>query len=203
MVTELRYEPVELPLHRAAAQASALARRLNKGDIEIAVEACDVRLDPRRWKPFWSAFVHAIRNAVDHGIEDATERAASGKRSVGRLRLSAELCGAELVIALEDDGRGIDWDRVCARARSERLPHQTPAELKDALFSEGLSTRDQATEVSGRGIGLNAVRQAVMALEGRIELTSRRGEGTTLRLRFPAAARLSLPPLAKPSPAAA
>jgi two-component system chemotaxis sensor kinase CheA len=194
MVAELRYEPVAVALGRGAAQARALARRLHKGEITVEIEACDIRLDPNRWKSLWSACDHAIRNAVDHGLEDATEREARGKSREGRLRFSARLAADDLVITIEDDGRGVDWARVEQRARVVGLPHQTRADLADALFFEGLSTRDEATQVSGRGIGLNALRQAVLSLGGQIEIDSRPGEGTILRMRFPNAARWSAPP---------
>jgi two-component system chemotaxis sensor kinase CheA len=194
MVTELRYEPVELALRRSAVQACALAERLDKGEIGIVVRAPDVRLDPRRWKPLWSAFDHAIRNAVDHGLETPDERLERGKPLAGQLRLSADLVGEELVITLEDDGRGVDWERVRERARARGVAHETAADLENALFLDGLTTRDRATSVSGRGIGLSALREQVRALGGTVEVRSRTGEGTTCCMRFPAACRWSLPP---------
>jgi HPt (histidine-containing phosphotransfer) domain-containing protein len=194
MVAELRYEPVSIALGRAAEQARALAERLGKGEIEVAIEATDLRLDPDRWRALWSASVHAIRNAVDHGLEAPEEREHGGKPGAGRLGLSARIDGERLVIAIEDDGRGVDWDAVAERARAAGLPHGSRAELCEALFADGLSTRDTATDVSGRGIGMTALRHAVRDLGGRLELTSERGAGTRLCLSFPAEARWSRPP---------
>jgi signal transduction histidine kinase len=195
MVTELVCEPVEDALARSAAHARALARRLDKGDLDIEIDACDIRLDPRRWKPVWSAFDHAMRNAVDHGLESASEREELGKSPAGRLQLGAKLNGDELVISITDDGRGVNWEQVRERARSRGIPHTTRAELESALFIEGLTTRDMATAVSGRGVGLNALSTAVRSLGGRIEVSSERGQGTTFRMHFPEASRWSLPPL--------
>lgn len=195
MLTELRYEPVEQALERCGAQARALARRLDKGDVDVEIDSCDVRLDPQRWKPVWSAFDHAIRNAVDHGLESTTERKGLGKNPKGKLVLRAQLTPTELSISVGDDGRGVDWERVRERARAKGLPHTTDADLEEALFIDGLTTRDEATSVSGRGIGLNALREAVRTLGGRVQVTSQKGQGTTFCMRFPASARWSMPPL--------
>lgn len=203
MLTELRHEPVEHALDRSGAQARALAQRLDKGALDIEIDACDVRLDPQRWKPVWSAFDHAIRNAVDHGLESISERERLGKNPNGKLRFRVELDPSELSISISDDGRGVDWERVRERARVKGLPHTTDADLESALFIEGLTTRDEATTISGRGIGLSALSDAVKSLGGRIEVDSRTGEGTTFRMRFPATARWSMPPLDASSPRAA
>jgi two-component system chemotaxis sensor kinase CheA len=194
MASDLRCEPVGVALGRCGAQARELAKRLEKGDLDVVIDARDIRLDPERWKPVWSAFDHAIRNAVDHGIEDETERRMQGKNPSGQLRLSADLENEQLIIALSDDGRGVDWERVRDLARARRLPHHSRADLVNALFTDGLTTRDTATSVSGRGIGLNALKAAVDELDGRIEIESMPGMGTTIRMRFPADARSSLRP---------
>jgi two-component system chemotaxis sensor kinase CheA len=194
MVAELRYDSMKTALGRAAEHARSLARRLERGEVLVEVEAVDVRLDPQRWKSFWSSFVHAIRNAVDHGLEDPEDRLAAGKAPQGRVRLAAAFEGTELVISIQDDGRGVDWHRVAERARAANLAHASLAELEEALFSDGFSTRTEATDVSGRGIGLGALRAAVSELGGHIQLRSRSGEGTTVLCRFPSESRWSRPP---------
>jgi two-component system chemotaxis sensor kinase CheA len=194
IVVQLRYEPVSIALGRAAEQARAVARQLGRGEIDVVVDADAMRLDPRRWKSLWAALVHAVRNAIDHGLEPPREREARGKSLAGQLRLFATLCDEELTIGVEDDGRGVDWERVRERARDAGIAHATHADLVDALFSEGLSTRAVASEISGRGVGLGALRQTVNALGGRVELTSAPGAGTSLRLCFAVAACGSIPP---------
>lgn len=194
MVAELRYEPIAASFERVAEQARRLAEKLGKAEPTVQIDASGIRLDPRRWRAFWAAFVHAVRNAVDHGIESPEDRLESGKVEAGRLRLRAEIANHELVIAIEDDGRGVDWPKVEARARSAGLPHETQDDLVQALFHEGLSTRDQASDVSGRGVGMGALKSAILALGGNIEITSVPGQGTILSLRFPEMARQSLPP---------
>ncbi|MCE9571699.1 MAG: Hpt domain-containing protein [Deltaproteobacteria bacterium] len=186
-----RLELVDVRFARVAEQASRLAQRLGK-DIQVEVHGNDVRLDPRQWTGLWSAFVHAVRNAVDHGVEDAAERVASGKPAIGRVDLSARVDGGHLRFEIKDDGRGVDWERVRARASAAGLPHATSQELVDALFSDGFSTKDGVSDLSGRGVGLGALRAAATAAGGQVTLVSERGLGTLLQLSFPNAARREL-----------
>ena len=151
-----------------------------------------MRLPVQRWAPFWSAFVHVVRNAVDHGLESAEERALGGKPPTGKITLRARREGDTITIQVADDGRGIDWERIRDRARAAGLMHQRQAALVDALFVEGVSTAESVTSVSGRGVGLSAVRQACNGLDGKIQVTSEAGAGTTLSFRFPVELRSSI-----------
>lgn len=188
----LKNERVILRLRRAADQAKSLAGRLSKGDLQVDVRAhWDVRLPGERWAPFWANFVHVVRNAVDHGIEPSDERVASGKSAHGRLLLTANMDSREISIELSDDGRGIDWNRVRERARERGLRTNSEQDLVEALFADGLTTAEQVTGVSGRGVGLSAIRQATSALGGTITVSARKGQGTTFRFRFPLSAARS------------
>jgi two-component system chemotaxis sensor kinase CheA len=188
MLARLQLERASVRLRRIGDQAQSLAQRLGKGSLRVEIEAHgDVRFDRQRWSGFWAAFVHAIRNALDHGIEPEAERAAAGKPAHGTLTLSVRGDARNITIELRDDGRGIDFDSVRAKARALNLPHATDQELLEALFSQGFSTSAVTTELSGRGIGLSALREAALALGGAISLQSGRGQGTTLRVRFPVA----------------
>jgi two-component system chemotaxis sensor kinase CheA len=177
-------EPVEKRLARMGAQARRLADSLGKPDIVIETNAEGVRLPRERFAPFWNALVHVVRNAVDHGIEPAPERLAAGKLASGRLTLSARQGRDQIVVEVTDDGRGIDWKRLREKAQAAHLPVSSPGDLVDALFVDGVTTRDEATEISGRGIGLGAVRAACDGLGGRLEVQSATGQGTTLRFVF-------------------
>jgi len=182
------HERVAPRLQRFADDAHALAARLGKGPIDVAVEVSDdLRLPNDHYGGFWTAFVHAIRNAIDHGIELPEERRAAGKSEPPRLTLRAARHGGEIAIEIEDSGRGIDWTRVAERARQHDMPCASQADLVEALFHDGFTTRDMATEVSGRGIGLSALRHACTAIGGRVTITSRDGAGTTLGFRWPGA----------------
>jgi two-component system chemotaxis sensor kinase CheA len=172
-------------LERFADQARQLARRLGKPELEIVIRDHDVGIETDRFAPLWSAFAHAVRNAVDHGIEPLERRLALGKPPRGQLTLTTELRGSDLVIELEDDGGGIDWVAVAARAAALGLPSTTPRDLHEAVFASGVSTADQLTQTSGRGVGMTAVRAACAALGGRVELASEPGRGTTVRCVVP------------------
>lgn len=179
-----RLEPVDVRLERLAAQARQLARRLGRGDVQVKIEADRVRLERQRWLPFWRVFGHVLRNAVDHGLEMPAERAELGKHPTGTICLRARDQSGELVIEVEDDGRGIAWERVAERARAMGLPAERHEDLVAALFADGLTTASDATEISGRGAGLAAVRKACEALGGGVAVTSQAGKGTTIRFSW-------------------
>jgi two-component system chemotaxis sensor kinase CheA len=178
-------EPVSVRFARMDEQIRHLAARLGKPTPTVHIEDHGVRLPRRRFAPLWGALVHGVRNAVDHGIEPAAEREAAGKPAQGRLELIARRDGGLVEIVIRDDGRGIDWAKVRASAAKRGLPHATRAELEAALFADGLSTRDQVTELSGRGVGMAAVREAAHVLGGELEMKSEEGVGTTLVVRVP------------------
>ncbi len=189
MLARLKLERAPVRLRRVGDQARSLAQRLGKASLQVQLEAQgDVRFERPRWAGFWAAFVHPIRNALDHGIEPEAERVAAGKPAHGTLRLLVRGDPQAITVELSDDGRGIDFDKVRAKAQALGLPHATSADLTAALFSEGLSTVDQATELSGRGVGMSALREAAQRLGGVVTIESQRGLGTTLRIRFPQAA---------------
>jgi two-component system, chemotaxis family, sensor kinase CheA len=188
MLARLELERAPVRLRRIGDQARSLAQRLGKASLRVEIDAQgDVRFERQRWAGFWAAFVHPIRNALDHGIEPEAERRAQGKSPHGTLRIAVRGDAQSITVELGDDGRGIDFERVRQKARALGLPHATDVELTAALFSDGLSTSEQATELSGRGMGMSALREAARALGGVVSVQSKRGQGTTLRIRFPQA----------------
>jgi len=188
MLARLELERAPVRLRRIGDQARSLAQRLGKGSLVVEVEAQgDVRFERQRWSSFWAAFIHPIRNALDHGIESAEERVAAGKPPHGKLTIAVRGDAQSITVELSDDGRGIDFERVRAKAQAQGLPHATEAQLIEALFSEGFSTSEQTTELSGRGMGMSALKEAARSMGGVVTLQSKPGRGTTLRVRFPAA----------------
>ncbi|MEY2937214.1 MAG: hypothetical protein RL033_7963 [Pseudomonadota bacterium] len=186
-------EPVELRLRRLAQQAQGLAERLQKLPLEVRVDAGRLRIDSTRLTDVWATLPHLVRNAVDHGIESPEQRADAGKPERASLVLRASLSAQQFSIEIEDSGRGIDWDALRAAAQKKGLPCGNQRELSEALFADGVSTRDEVTENSGRGVGTAALARAVKTTGGRIEVQSERGKGTRFRLTWPAAvARPSL-----------
>lgn len=185
-IHNLRLEPVRRRLDHFGEQAKRIAERLNK-DVDVIVEDNGVRLDPRSWAAFWSSFVHAVRNAVDHGIESAEARAKAGKSPTGKITLRTRLDAESFIVEICDDGRGIAWERIRARAMQAGVPSDTPADLLQALFRDGLSTAESVTDLSGRGIGMGALLDATMALDGTVSVESSVGAGTLVRMCFPRA----------------
>ena len=179
--------PVRGQLESLAEQAQLLAERLDKGAVETHVECANVRASRTRMAPFWSAMAHAVRNAVDHGIEAESERIASGKSPAARITLEARECARELVVEVRDDGRGVNWEKLREKARAAGLPAESEGDLVRALFTDGISSRDEITDTSGRGVGLGALQTACAALGGRIELETAPRVGTTMRFILPRA----------------
>jgi two-component system, chemotaxis family, sensor kinase CheA len=177
-------EPAQKALLRLGEQGRALARRLGKGEIELDVDAQDVRLDPQQWAPFFGELVHVVRNAIDHGLEPSGERLSLGKPANGSLTLKARLEGEQLSFEITDDGRGIDWLGIADKAKALGLPHGNQAELLDALCAEGVTTRDSADDVSGRGVGMSSLSERVRGMQGRLEVRSAKGIGTSWFVRF-------------------
>jgi two-component system chemotaxis sensor kinase CheA len=149
----------------------------------------DTALDKTVLELLADPLVHLLRNSADHGLETAEERIAAGKPATGTIELAAEYAGAEVVITIRDDGRGLDAHRIRARAIDRGLISPA-AELPDTelfklIFEPGFSTAPAVTELSGRGVGMDVVKRTIAGLRGTIDLASEPGHGTTVRLRLP------------------
>lgn len=180
-LADWKREPVYRRLERLARQASAVAERLHKPVPKFEIEDHGIRIDGEALAPFWTAMVHVVRNALDHGIEDPETRALAGKPESGTIGLSSRRIDGKLVISVRDDGRGVNWEKLREKAAKAGLPHDTREHLVEAMFSDGVSTRDEASDVSGRGVGMAALRQVVRELGGSIEIESVPLQGTVLR----------------------
>lgn len=178
-------EPAQKRLELLAEQARSLATRFEKGELEVEISGGDVRLPQRRWTPLWAALVHVVRNAIDHGIESPDERSSLGKTAAPLLSLRLREVGSEIELTVEDNGRGIDFSKVRAKAQALGIPADSDSELTQALFVEGLSTRDEVSEISGRGVGMSAVQRACEELGGHIDVQTAYGQGTRFVLRIP------------------
>jgi two-component system, chemotaxis family, sensor kinase CheA len=186
--TRLALTPVSPKLWRIGESARRLAVRLGKGDVELSIDADGVRGSPELgW--LWNVLPHVLSNAVDHGLETPAERAAAGKAGPATLQLTAREQRDTLVIEISDNGRGIAWDKLLGRARALGLPANDNNDALQALFADGVSSRSEASEVSGRGIGLAAVKAACDSHGAKVKISSEPGLGTVFRfeLREPAA----------------
>lgn len=186
-IESLRFEPAEKRLARLGERATTLAKRLGKGELSVVVDAADARLPAEGWSQFFGAMVHAIRNAIDHGIETPSEREELGKAGAPTLTLRFKTSPTSYCVELEDNGRGVNWDALAKKAAKIGMRAGTQAERMAVLFADGVSSRDNATDQSGRGVGMAALKQAAEDLQGSIEVVSQAGKGTTLRFVLPKA----------------
>lgn len=206
LLQRLEHEPLRVHFLRAAEQLERLAERLGKAELDTRMSVDGVRLPSERFAPFWAAFAHVVRNVADHGLHTAEERATMGKSAKNRVELNARRVAGDVVIEVVDDGPGVDWDKVRARAKALALPHQSRADLVAALFSPGVSTAEEVSSTSGRGVGMSAVAEACLALGGTYGLESETGRGVRLVFTLPVSSvacaepqpRLGMQPLPEP-----
>ena len=169
--------------------APALADRVEKQLAPIRVEGADVGLPPERFGEFFRSLVHVFRNAVDHGIEGPEARLQAGKSPDGLIHCDVREEEGCLEILIEDDGAGVDRSTLEAKlaAGGELRSKVESLSLAELVFREGLSSRDAASDISGRGVGLSAVKAELDKLDGSVEVETERGAGTRFRFRLPIA----------------
>jgi two-component system chemotaxis sensor kinase CheA len=184
-----------LPVGRAFDGFDRLVRDLAESagcQANLVIEGAGTEIDRSALDPVRELVVHLLRNALAHGIEPPEEREAAGKPPIGTIRLAARQAGDGVVIEVTDDGRGLDRQRVATQAvalglcSEEEAATMADVDLWTFLAHPGFSTRSGVDRVAGRGIGLDAVRQGLESLRGRLEIESRPGRSTTVRLRLPA-----------------
>ena len=189
-VIELTMLPVSSVFDAFPRAVRDLARSFDK-EIELTIRGRETELDKKIIEQISEPLIHLIRNAADHGIESQADRQRSGKSPVGQLTLSAEQQGNRILIALKDDGGGIDMQKlravavergIATAADVDRWP---PERVLDLIFMAGLSTRAAATDVSGRGVGMDVVRSVVERLGGTVRVQSERGKGSSFTLNLP------------------
>ncbi len=181
----LKHEPTRVRFGRMVEEIERLAVRLDKPKPEVRIEAHGVRLPASRFASFWASTVHVVRNLIDHGIEAPAQRLAASKPEAGTIVLRSTATDDHFAIAFEDDGKGIDWSAIAAKAREAGLPADTHEDLVRALFTSGVSTAKNVSDISGRGVGLSAVLERCRALGGHVEVESRPGQGTSFVFTFP------------------
>jgi two-component system, chemotaxis family, sensor kinase CheA len=184
-----RMVPVWQVFDRFPRMVRDAARGVGK-QVDFVVEGKNIELDRSMLDEIGEPVLHLLRNAIDHGLEAPTVRAAGGKQPAGRLVLSATRDRSAVVIRVIDDGRGIDRDRVLARAKADGLLDDTRTDLTDEelvrlIARPGFTTAEQVTGLSGRGVGIDVVMNRVRALGGAVDIQSQPGQGTTVSLRLP------------------
>ncbi|MEO5367588.1 MAG: chemotaxis protein CheA, partial [Magnetococcus sp. WYHC-3] len=165
-----------------------LSRELSK-DIELVTQGDETELDKTVIENLNDPLVHIIRNSIDHGIETPAERKRRGKSPKGRVNLSAIHSGANVLIRIQDDGQGLQRERILDKAVQKGLVEPgvqlDDSEVYALIFAPGFSTAETITNVSGRGVGMDVVRKAIDSLRGEIDVDSQPGQGTTLTIKLP------------------
>lgn len=190
LAIDLRLRPLGRVFDQVARAARDLARQFGK-KIKIEMTGETTELDRVVLVALKAPLAHVIRNVVDHGIEDPESRLLKGKPERGQIKLRAFQDGVSVVIQVEDDGAGVDTETLKARVlekgllTKEALEKLTTAEMTDLVFIPGLSTRAEASETSGRGVGMDVVRKNIEALKGEVFIESKFGQGTLIGLRVP------------------
>ncbi|MBN9684987.1 MULTISPECIES: hybrid sensor histidine kinase/response regulator [unclassified Corallococcus] len=189
-VAEARLVPLSTVFDAFPRAVRDIAKTQNK-EVDLIIENADIGVDRSMLADVRDALVHLLRNAVDHGLESADFRQQMGKPAQGRIRIRVRVDGDMLHIEVEDDGRGMDTERLKQVAINKRLlsPVQAAAlserEAIELIFRPGFSTREQVSELSGRGVGMDVVKRKVETLGGSVGVQSRQGRGTTITLRLP------------------
>ncbi len=190
IVMKIRMVPIAYVFNRFPRMVRDLAKQMNK-EVDFIIKGEDTELDRTFVEEIGDPLLHLLRNAIDHGIEPKEERIAKGKPPKGTIILSARHEGNNVVIEIIDDGRGIDRDKVIKKAVERGLIDEAKAmmlpddKVFELIFLPGFSTKDEVTEVSGRGVGMDVVKNVVESLNGSVSIESQKDKGTKVTIRLP------------------
>ena len=184
----LRMMPIGETFSRFQRVVRDVSKQLAK-DVELAISGGDTEMDKQMVETIADPLMHLVRNSLDHGLETPDERLAAGKSAQGRICLNAYHESGSVILEVSDDGRGLNRDRILAKA-IERGLVEPEADLDDEqvyqlIFMPGFSTAEQVTNLSGRGVGMDVVKRNVEGLRGQIRVSSRPGQGATIQIRLP------------------
>jgi two-component system chemotaxis sensor kinase CheA len=186
-VMSIRMMPMEYVFSRFPRLVRDLASKLGK-EVELTLLGSSTELDKSLIERIIDPLTHLVRNSLDHGIETPEKRLAANKTGVGNLTLSAEHQGGNICIEVIDDGAGLNRERILAKALSSGLPvsdSMSDEEVGMLIFAPGFSTAEQVTDVSGRGVGMDVVKRNIQEMGGHVEISSKQGKGTTIRILLP------------------
>ncbi len=190
VVMKLRMQPVKRIFSKFPRIVRDLAKKVGK-KINLELEGEDTEIDRSILNQLEDPLIHLVRNSIDHGIEPPEERIAKGKPEAGTIVLSALQEGDRIIVSIEDDGRGIDAEKVKRKAiergliKPEQAEQMSDKEAYELIFLPGFSTVDQVSDLSGRGVGMDVVANVIHSLRGAIEIDSEPGEGTKITMKLP------------------
>lgn len=187
-VMRIRMLPINFSFSRFPRMARDLSKQLGK-KVEIRIQGEQTELDKTVMERIGDPLVHLVRNSMDHGLETPEERVAAGKSETGTVTLNAFHQGGNIVIEVFDDGRGLNADKIRAKAIKCGIIQEheilTQDQINELIFQPGFSTADAVTDVSGRGVGMDVVRRNIQELNGAIDVQSERNKGTKFTIRLP------------------
>ncbi|MGB0215138.1 MAG: chemotaxis protein CheA [Alteromonas oceani] len=186
-VMSMRMIPVSFVFNRFPRLVRDLAKTLDK-KIDLIIEGGETEVDKSMIEKLADPLTHLVRNSLDHGIEPLEKRLAAGKPETGTVVLKAEQRGGNILISIQDDGGGLNRDKILEKALSNGLdvdPKMPDEEVWQLIFAPGFSTADAVTDVSGRGVGMDVVRKNIEAIQGGIDIVSVAGQGSTFTIKLP------------------
>lgn len=189
MVMSIRMVPLATTFHKMQRIVRDMSKKLNK-EVQLELIGETTEVDKNIIEHISDPLMHIIRNSLDHGIEPAEERLASGKPAAGTVTLEAKNAGSDVLIIIKDDGRGLNKEKILKKARENNLIFRPEEELTDReiysfIFHPGFSTKEQVTEFSGRGVGMDVVMKNINSVGGSVVVTSTPGEGSVFTLKIP------------------
>ena len=186
LVMKIRMLPLEVVFNRFPRMIRDLSVDLDK-DMELIIEGQETELDRTVIDEIGEPLIHLLRNAADHGIESREERIAKGKDPVGKIKLIAYPEGTKAVIKVEDDGGGINLEKVRRKAEEKGINTEgmTDSDIRNLIFDQGFSTNTEVTDISGRGVGMDVVKTKIASLGGSVDVTSEEGKGTSFIIKLP------------------
>lgn len=189
LVMSVRMVPLSLTFQKMNRIVRDMSKKINK-KVDLTILGEDTEVDKNIIEHIGDPLMHIIRNSVDHGIEDMEARRMAGKSETGKVVLEAKHTGGEVWIVIEDDGKGLDRNKILQKAEEKGMVTKNPADLSDGevfhfIFAPGFSTKDAITEFSGRGVGLDVVSKNITELGGTIQIESTLGKGTVFKIKIP------------------
>lgn len=186
LVLSMKMQPIKVALNRFPRMLRDMSKILNK-EVDFKIIGGETEVDEIIVREIDEPLVHILKNAIDHGIELRKERLQKGKSSVGTIILKIEAIGNQIIISIEDDGRGIDYFKILREVENYGIDTDSLSEeeIQNLIFQQGLTTRENINNISGRGVGMDAVKEKIDSLNGSIEVESEKDLGTKFTIKIP------------------
>ena len=189
-LSKVRIQPISIITDKLQRTVRNLAKDFNK-EVEFISQGTNIKLDRSILESLKDSLVHIFRNAIDHGLETPEERIAAGKSSIGHIKINARYGENSIILSITDDGRGLDLEKIKAKALEKKIVSETDLktlskqEIFDFIFNPSFSTKEQVSKISGRGVGMNIVKESIQKHNGSVAIDSKTGEGTSFIITLP------------------